>query len=1008
LTGGKYLLNLKWNFTVTKSENTDIEMSRNIVAAFLILIVLITGANVPGNAQYYFGRNKVQYHQFDWHVMHTEHFDIYFYPEMRELAEVGAGYAEENYHILADLFDITPNYRIPLIFYSSFTHFQQTNVIPNLIPEGVGGFFEYLKGRVVVPANGSISQFKNVIRHELVHVFTMCKVQRVMKDHKKIDWSGLPLWFVEGLAEYWSQGWNSEAEMVIRDAVINDYLVPLSRIYQISGSFLMYKEGQAILRYIAETYGEEKLLGLLNNFWKTQNFSDVLKLTIGKGYREFDEEWTYALKKKIFPLLKDNDLPRMVSIRITEEGINTKPAYYHKQVVFLSNREGYSNIYCKPVQPYNKKQKAEIIIKGERTSEFESFHLLKSKIDVHSSGMLAFSSKSGEQDAIYIYDLQARKIVQRLEFNNLIYLSSPAWSPDGTRLVFSGIDFSGKNDIYIVNLSNQQLRRLTNDFYDDRDPCWSPDGHLIVFSSDRTEYGESGYYNLFFYDLRDGSIRYVTSGRHKDYSPVFSPDSQFLAFASDRDGSFNIWVIRAGKRYRDSMIVKRFNLNSSSDAKFPTEPYFSVVEDSAIVASLLERPQLKKITNFATGAFDPEWTDNDGILFTAFENFSFQIRKLEHVSSLFKSKPLSVFDQSPWKAPSFWQSSKHVGRLTASVVKYRRKFSLDIAQSQIMQDPIFGTSGGAQLAISDMLGNEKYYFLLYNEASSKKEFLKSFNFAVSKLDLSRRTNIAYGIYHFAGNYYSFSEGFFYERRYGGFASLSYPFSVFQRGEVHVNIRNSEKQWYGFLGTRRALLISNFIAWVKDNSLWGPTGPIDGERYHFTIGNTVDVKNSNVNFYTISADYRKYFRLGRRITYATRVMGRINHGKEAIRFFLGGSWDLRGYDRWSIWGEKLVLMNHELRFPFIDRFTIRFPFGGIGFSSIRGAAFWDLGNAWSSSFRQLRGSLGVGIRFRLGGFLVLRLDYGKKYQILFDRSIFRPTQFKFFPDTFTQFFFGWDF
>jgi outer membrane protein assembly factor BamA len=113
--------------------------------------------------------------------------------------------------------------------------------------------------------------------------------------------------------------------------------------------------------------------------------------------------------------------------------------------------------------------------------------------------------------------------------------------------------------------------------------------------------------------------------------------------------------------------------------------------------------------------------------------------------------------------------------------------------------------------------------------------------------------------------------------------------------------------------------------------------------------------------------------------------------------MGGSWDLRGYNLWSLWGTKLFLVSNELRFPFIDQLYLGFPFGGIGFSSIRGALFVDAGNVWDDDFGDMKGSLGFGIRFRLGGYLVLRLDVG------------RTTNFKeIYPETFTQFFFGWDF
>ena len=135
-----------------------------------LLLVLCTLALCQGaNAQfYYFGQNKVQYTSFEWHVLHTRHFDVYYYPEMKDLAEQGAYFAEESFRILESKFNHTVLTKIPLIFYSSHLHFEQTNTAPGFIPEGVGGFFEFMKGRVVIPADGSLGHFRHVIRHELV------------------------------------------------------------------------------------------------------------------------------------------------------------------------------------------------------------------------------------------------------------------------------------------------------------------------------------------------------------------------------------------------------------------------------------------------------------------------------------------------------------------------------------------------------------------------------------------------------------------------------------------------------------------------------------------------------------------------------------------------------------------------------------------------------------------------------------------------------------------------
>ena len=305
---------------------------KKIALSITIPLCILIFSEIGYSQGFYFGRNKVQYTEFNWHILKTEHFDIYYYPEMKDIAEKGAKFAEDSYDFLQTKFNHTVNRRIPLIFYSSHLHFQQTNVTPGFIPEGVGGFFEFLKGRVVIPSNGNINHFRKVIRHELVHVFMHSKVARIMKDHGRFN-SAIypPLWYVEGLAEFWSSTWDSQAEMVIKDAVLQNYMVSLENMWTIQGTFMMYKAGQNIMEYIASNFGEEKVLLLMENLWKHKTFQDCFIETIGMSYREFDHQWLYDLQKEYYPSLADNDLSSRVSETIVRDGYNFKPAFYREK-----------------------------------------------------------------------------------------------------------------------------------------------------------------------------------------------------------------------------------------------------------------------------------------------------------------------------------------------------------------------------------------------------------------------------------------------------------------------------------------------------------------------------------------------------------------------------------------------------------------------------------------------------------------------------------------------------
>ena len=917
------------------------------------------------SAQFYdFGRNKVQYTNFEWKVLQTEHFDIYYYTEMKELAERGAHYAEESYRIHEQRFNHNINGKIPLVFYSSHLHFEQTNTTSGFIPEGVGGFFEFVKGRVVIPFDGSMQRFQHVIRHELVHVFMNSKINRILLDHRVSQDRTPPLWFTEGLAEYWSTNWDTQADMVMRDAVLNNYVVPLNDMDRILGTFLMYKEGQNILDFVARRYGPEKILLLMENFWKASTFNEVMKLTTGRNYKEFDEEWLYYLKKRYYPTMAHDDLPSGVTKDVMSVGFNSKPLFFKRgdkrELYFIGNHTGYSSIYR--IDLDKEKPTPELVVEGENTNEFEAFHLLQNKLDISSGGMMAFVTKSGETDVMHLYDLNKDRLRETLRFRNLVVLGSPSWSPDGKRLAFSAVGKSGKSDLYIFDMTTRALTRLTNDIYEDRDPAWSPDGSTIVFSSDRDPYGKEGFLNLFSYALSSGEISYLTIGRANFTAPAWSRDGKLLTFTSDIDGPQNIWVMQSDS----GRIVRR----------------------------------MKKLTHFNTAAFDPAWTDKDEMVFTSFENFSFQIKKITDVTSLIESaKDVREFRydvaRDQWDAPRV-EASSVVGDF-----RYKSDYKLDIAQSQISTDPVFGTTGGAALAMSDVLGNDQYYFLIYNTAQARSEFLSSFNIAMSRISLGQRANYDYGIFHFAGDRYDLTDPnlFYYERAFGGYFVLSYPLSQFRRIEAGLSVSNSDKDIYIESVPRKAVLVSSSFSFTADNSLWGPTGPMDGSRARLTLAYTTDIRYSNVNYYTILADYRYYWRLSTRSALASRVNLWYNDGKEARRFFMGGSWDLRGWPRWEIRGQKIWFASEELRFPFVDQLGIRFPFGGLSFNSIRGAIYSDFGGAWDTQYTQTLGSVGVGVRFNLGGILVLRYDIGKTI-------IQNLTRFQ--PGLFYQFFFGWDF
>ena len=917
-------------------------------------------------AQYYsFGRNKVQYTKFEWKILKTKHFDIYYYDDFFELAEIGAEYAEQAFDEYKVKFNSYITRRVPLIFYNTPLHFQETNTLPGLIPDAVGGFFEFAKGRVVIPSNGSLKDFKHVIRHELTHVFMKNKLYLINSDHRQPTGKSPPLWFIEGLAEFNSTKVDAQAEMLIRDAIMNDFFVGLEDLYKINGTFLMYKEGQNFLEFVKDRYGEDKVFLMMDNIWMYKKFSKVVEYTIGKSLEEIDVEWLDYLKKKYLPMYAIKDQFDVNSKRITDWGFNFSPVPYKiddiTYLFFVANRNGYSSLYkVKLPKKGEELDDPSLVLRGEKSGEFETFHLFRSSIDVSNNGTIAFVSKKGGTDVIYFYSIEDDEIINKFNSSQLISIASPKFSSDNKLLTFQGINSKGYSDIYVLNLEDNILAQITNDYYNDKDPIFGVNNKQIIFSSDRTagKYEEKN--NIFSIELDTKKIKYLTYLNGQCNAPIFNKAYTKLYFTSDMDGVDNIYEVDYKNGKTNSVV--------------------------------------RKITNYITGVFTPREIINNEITFSGFNNFAFNLftKKIDE-TKIDSNKIAKKFDTTNAE----WKANIYSATPVKSDVVYEKQYSLDYAQSQISTSPVYGTQGGAVISLSDLLGNDNYYFLLYNTATVQSEFLNSFNISLQRVDLSRRSNYGYGIFHFTGNRYDIrdSDEFFFERSFGGFFQLNFPFSKFSRFETSVTLANSDKEVIRGVIARKALLVSNSIAYVYDNSLWGPSGPLDGMRTRLQLAYTSDVKFSNVNYYTIIADFRNYFRLGLRSAFAMRAAFFYNDGQEARRFFMGGSWDLRGWPRFSIRGEKMWLSSFELRFPLLDQINLKFPFMNLGFFGIRGAAFFDAGSAWDTNYKSTLGSVGVGIRFNLFGALVLRYDIGKKIENNFS---------KFQDGLFYQFFFGWDF
>jgi Tol biopolymer transport system component len=1004
----------------------------------------------PSHAQG-FGQNKVQYRRFDWHILPTAHFDVYFYPGEDSIAASVALLAEQAQDKLAHDIGHRLVRRVPILLYGSHAEFEQTNVTLESLNEGVGGFTEVFKNRVVLPFMGNYRDLRHVLVHELTHAFIFDMMyggplEALLTRQYLFQ---LPLWFNEGLAEYLSIGWDSEADMFMRDGAVNGYLVPLD---QISGGFLAYKEGQSALKYLVDKYGAEKLRDVLFSARSSRSLDKSFQKNLGVSVEKFSREWMKKLRKDYWPEVAQRDEGDRLFRRLTDhvnQGsyLNVNPAVSPdgSQVAFISDRSLASDIELLDTATGETVRR---LVKGERSRAFESFHILRTSLCWSPDGQrIAFTAKSGPGDVLYLLDVTSGDVVEKIRLP-VGTAAFPAWSPDGSRIAFVGLS-RGQNDIYELTLATRAARRLTEDLAEERDLTWSPDGKEIAFSSDRGTRvppvnlddlaGRHDRHAIYALAVADGSVRVLVNTGGDDTNPVWSPDGKRLAYVSDKNGTSNLYLLTfetgevlaltnvLGGVYSPTWSVKNDRIVISEFTQGGWDIFVSKepIGNEATLAALRTRPTP---TPLGIARPEPETEVNDlraeGARELA-EADSVRRENLrrsgrtpdERAESEPPRRPESqkdtLADSDELPPDSLALASAQVPRKSH---RYKLRFTTDAVSGGVQYSSLIGLGASTQISLSDILGNHRIYLATdYISSLSNSDILALYYY------LARRTDFGIGLFHYRQYYFSsitplgeeFStDRYFSTRNYGAVALASYPFTRFLRVEGDMSYITVERTDYVYdpqedvLFAEGPITTSRVVAptasLIHDNAVYGYYGPVSGSRWQLSYTQGLRLTRSDRRFNAMSADLRTYVPLGRQYSIALRGVGAMSNGPEAQSYFIGGPYTLRGYDFFDFRGTRIAFTNLEFRYPFVRRLDLDFPLK-MSLRGIGGVAFLDAGSAWHAGespvlfergpdgktrLKDLHASYGAGLRAGVAFFLV-HLDFA--WRLHLDRSSRMKTQ-----------------
>jgi Tol biopolymer transport system component len=917
----------------------------------LVIASAIGGAGVA-SAQTefvpYFGKNQIRYDKFDWRIYNTDHFEIYYYPEIEPHLEKIAGYAESAYqHVSSELkHDLA--FKVPLILFSTASEFWQQNVVPGAAQEGVGAFAEPSRYRIVMPMDEPSDLLYRLTVHELTHQFQYDIIPTSLVRQN------MPLWVFEGMSDYMTGVWRPIDLMTVRDAAVAD-IVPKMSEMQGYGGFgnlrLIYNLGHAAFEFIEARWGKEGV---------RQFVFSLRKSVIGGGENAFREAFDMDADEW------DQQFDRYLKERFKPFRDKERPADYGRDLAPNPLKTRYSSVLSVEPSPSGdviaamtgnqRDRELDILLLSTRDGSVvknltQGFDQNLGFESIPTPGMrfnnvpwmswgpndrLAYFVRTEKDRSLIVQNIVSRKVEMRIPMVTVDSPESPDFSPDGRTIAFaaaSGII----NDIYTINLETKAITNLTKDEFADYSPTWSPDGRSIVHLK-----RVSGNEKLFRLDLASGEDKQLTFGTHDEGGAQFI-DANTLVFTS-----------------------------TATDPAKPIDP--DVAKNGTIpnVWTLdLRTGELQQYTDALAGNFSPvilnPGTDNSRprVAFVSYYKGEYGLHALDRREPIAKAATADFGAPGPnidFQAPmthTLVAENKHKkGKFEKMFLDGRPPVALGVTSG----GDFFG---GTQISFSDVLGDQQFNLF----ASSVSQYR---TMSLSYLNLERRFQYALQGYSQTSFFYGALEGLFYDQAYagiidrdyavatrtvrGGTAFGIYPFNRYRRVELYGGFQQYREEFddpsleyeasqyqqeqFGRTLFNNGNMMPLGVTFIQETTIFREFGPLAGSTARINYEVSPNLGDATLSRQTIDVDARKYYRLAGSGLLALRARGYRSWGENPGFLYFGGNSEMRGYDYLSFIGQESFFLNAELRFPLIEAMAT--PIGILG--GIRGTFFANMGGA----------------------------------------------------------------
>lgn len=510
-----------------------------------------------------------------WRTIETKHFRITYHSGEEEVARHLAGLAEQIYARLVPAVGWEPSERTEVVL---------TDATDSA--NGSAGALPYNAVHLFVTAPDDLSPLGDVddwylelLTHEYTHILHTDHIRGIPALINKVLGKTIapnqtqPRWLLEGLAVFEESARtsggrlrSSQWNMYMRADVLENNVAPLDVFSNIPRRWpqgnIWYLYGSFFLRWVAETYGEDAIRRMIDDYGSQlvpYGVNRSIRRATGRTFEELYPAWVDSMRRSFGEQVAAIRARGVREGRRLTTGGQTpqKPRWVparawpgHGDEILYFHDDGHSTAGLVRL-PITRDLRGEVVDVREKDKQLAIRTSGTATASFEPDGGVVFNSLEFWKNVYFYNDLfempAGMSSPSGLEGNRVRMstgwrATDPDVSPDGRRVVFV-TDHRGTSTLRIADLragtvSNVRTLVGGKSFDQAFAPRWSPDNRHVAYSS----WSRGGFRDLRIVDTADGSFVEVTHDRAVDGGPAYSPDGRWLYFHSDRTGVMNVYA----------------------------------------------------------------------------------------------------------------------------------------------------------------------------------------------------------------------------------------------------------------------------------------------------------------------------------------------------------------------------------------------------------------------------------------------------------------------------------